>query len=151
MSQTPSVDATEWYSLCGFTLVLSTITASVYGLLAAVGAGLRGFSLSEPADFRHAFDLLAWMSITVAPTLTWIFVGISVFVGGVGLWTWGWFRSAPRPVESVVGAVLRIEFCALAPVVLLFVAPFVLWPIYWIESGFGTCVPPDCGGVPAVP
>ncbi|MEV6878313.1 hypothetical protein [Amycolatopsis sp. NPDC051128] len=44
-----------------------------------------------------------------------------------------------------------IALYALAPVVLLSIGPFVAWPIFWFESGFGTCVPPTCGAVQAVP
>ena len=143
--------ATEWYSLCRATLIMSTTDAAVFGLLACCGAGLRGFRLAEPADLGGAFTALAWLSATVAPAVAWFFVGLTVLVGAVALWTWGWFRPAPRAGESVLAAVLTIEVFTLAPVVLLFLGPFVLWPIIWLETGFGTCVPPACEAVPAVP
>lgn len=47
--------------------------------------------------------------------------------------------------------VVCLPFYALALVMLLSVGPFLLWPIFWFETGFGTCVPPDCDWVPAVP
>jgi hypothetical protein len=150
MSQTPPTPATEWSSVGRSALILSAIAAAVFGLLASCGAGLRGFSLPEPAHLDWPFTALAWISITLAPVLAWIFVGLVAFVGGIALWTRG-LRPGPRPLESVLATVMTIAFYALAPVVLLSIGPFVLWPIIWFETGFGTCVPPTCNAVPAVP
>ena len=131
-------------------LILAAIVAAVFGLLAGCGAGMCGFSLAEPVDFAWAFTALAWMSVTLAPAVALTFVGLAVLLGGIALCTKG-FRSVPRLLESHFETVLMIEVCALAPVVLLSIGPFVLWPIFWLETGFGSCVPGDCDSVPAVP
>jgi hypothetical protein len=150
MAQTPPIPATELSSLGRSALILSTIAAAVFGLLAGFGAGLRGFRLGEPVPFGESFTALAWISTTLAPVLAWTFAGFVVLVGGVALLTRG-FRSGPRRLESGLNAVLAIAFYALVPVVLLSIGPFLLWPIFWFETGFGTCVPPTCEAVPAVP
>ncbi|MCE7003649.1 hypothetical protein LWC34_12550 [Kibdelosporangium philippinense] len=150
MSQTPPTPATECSSLGRSALILSMIAAAVFGLLAGCGAGLRGFRLGEPVHLSEAFTALAWISTTLAPALAWTFVGLAVLVGGIALITRG-IRSGPRPIESILKAVLAIALYALAPVVLLSIGPFAVWLVLWLETGFGTCVPPTCEAVPAVP
>ncbi|NUT99918.1 MAG: hypothetical protein HOY78_48720 [Saccharothrix sp.] len=132
------------------TLVMVLVAAAVFGLLSGCGAGLRGFELAEPFDFAESFNGLAWISTTIAPVAAWTFVGTAALVGVVGLTTRG-FRKGPRFLESAHVVVGVGAFYALVPVALLLVGPFVVWPVLWFESGFGTCLPPTCQAVPAVP
>jgi hypothetical protein len=150
MAQTPPALATEWTRLRRSALAFSAIAAAAFGLLAFYGPGLRGFSLGEPAHFAEWFTALAWVSVVLAPVLAWVFVGLAGLVGGIVLVTRK-SRSGPRPIESGFHAVLVIAFYTLVPVVLLSIGPFVLWVVFWVEAGFGTCVPPGCEAVPAVP
>lgn len=150
MAQTPLTPETEWAYLRWFALILAAIAAAVFGLLACCGAGLRGFSVGEPGDFDTWFTILAWISVVLAPVLVWIFVGLVVLVGGIVFKT----RKSSLGTEALefgLDAVLLIAFLALAPVVLLFAGPFVLWTLYWFSTSFGTCVPPTCKSIPAVP
>ncbi|MEV6913294.1 hypothetical protein [Amycolatopsis sp. NPDC051071] len=150
MTQTPPTPDTEWLYLRRAALSMSAIAAAVFGLLAGCGAGLRGFTLGEPFPHGASFTALAWVSVVLAPVLVWIFVGLAVLVGGIVLVTRGTW-SGPQVIESGLNAILVIAAYTLAPVVLMFIGPFVLWLLFWIETGFGTCVPPSCKGVPAVP
>ncbi|RSN25976.1 hypothetical protein DL990_31420 [Amycolatopsis sp. WAC 01416] len=150
MAQTPLTPDTDWIHLRWSALILSAIAAAVFGLLAGCGAGLRGFSVGEPGDFGAWFNVLAWISVVLAPVLAWIFVGLVVLMGGIVLMT----RKSPSGTEALefgLQAVSVIAFYALVPVVLLFAGPFVLWTFYWFSTWFGTCVPPACKSVPAVP
>jgi hypothetical protein len=142
MAQTPPTRATEWPSGGRSVLILSMIAAAVFGLLAGCGAGLDGSWLSEQPDFGWAFTALAWISVTLAPTLAWIFVGLAVLVGGIALRTRG-FRSGPWPPEFILTAVLTIPLYALIPVALLFLGPFAVWLLSWVTSLLGTCPPGD--------
>lgn len=146
MTQTPPAPATGWTAL-----TLSTIAATVFGLMAAHGAGLREVRLpASPDDMGWSFTALAWISTTIAPILAWIFLGVVVLVGVIAIYT-RWFRSGPRLIESVLTAAMCLPFYALALIVLLTAGTFLLWLISWMETGFGTCVPPACHPAPAVP
>ncbi len=150
MSRTSPAHTTEWSSLSRSALILSAIAAAVFGLLACRGAGLREFRLGEHARFAEAYTALSWISVVLAPALAWIFLGLAVLVGGIALLTRG-SRSVPEFLEFGLEAVPVVVCYALAPIVLLFVGPFVLWLVFWFETGFGSCVPPACESVPAVP
>ncbi|MDX8056249.1 hypothetical protein SK571_43330 [Lentzea sp. BCCO 10_0798] len=140
MAQTPPTRATEWPSEGRSALILSMITAGVFGLLAGCGARLNGSWLSEHLEFGWAYTALAWASVTLAPALAWTFVGLAVLVGGIALRTRG-FRSGPWPPEFVLTAVLMIPIYALVLVALLFFGPFAVELLTWVASFLDNCPP----------
>jgi hypothetical protein len=129
-------------------LIAPAAATTAYGLLAAFGAGLNGFSLGRGAgrffDLAWMFTALAWVSTTtVVSVMAWTFAGLTALVLATGALTRG-FRSRTTLTEPVVRVATTLTVVPLVLVVLPFALAAALWLLFWFSTGFGTCVPPEC-------